>query len=370
MNKLEISKEDLKFNIASLKNIINNSKKDDNGNKLEVIAVVKGNAMGLGLTPFSKFLLDNGIRILAVANLEELVALREAKIDSEILMLTPTSNEKELKLLIENKATITIGSLEELEIAEKILEDHDLEINAHIKIDTGLGRYGFLSDNTDILDCFEKAKRVHIKGMYTHFSKPIDERWTRQQFNRFLDVVAGVKSSGYTPGILHVCATTAFLKYPEMHLNAVRLGSYFQGRVLVKDLALKKIGTYKTVVQEIKTVSKGYNISYSNAYKTRKETKIATIPTGYMNGLAKKKVRDSFSFKDNIISVLMEIKKIFKDNSFKVEINGKEYKIIGRIGMYHAEVDITGSDVKVGDEVIIKTISPLEISENIKREYN
>lgn len=88
-----------------------------------------------------------------------------------------------------------------------------------------------------------------------------------------------------------------------------------------------------------------------------------------MDGFGRKKVRDSFSFADNVIACLMEFKKIFKDNSFKVEINGKEYKVIGRIGMYHSEVDITESDVKVGEEVVIKSISPLEVSENIKREY-
>jgi len=254
MKKLVISKEDFKYNISALKNVINNSKRDDNGNKLVVIGVVKANGIGLGLIPYSKFLLDNGIKLLAVANVQELVDLRNAKIDSEIIMLTPTSDEKELKTLIENKATITIGSLEELEKLEKILEEENLEINAHVKIDTGLARYGFLYDNSDIIDCFENAKRVHITGMYTHFSKPIDEKWTRLQFNRFLDSVAGVKSFGYNPGLLHVCETTAFLKYPDMHLNAVRLGSYFQGRILVKNIALKKLGTFKTNVQEIKTV--------------------------------------------------------------------------------------------------------------------
>ena len=370
MKKLVISKEDFKYNISALKNVIKNSKRDDEGNKLEVIAVVKGNGVGLGLVPYSKFLLKNGIRILAVANIEELISLRDAKIDSEIIMLTPTSNEKELKTLIENKATITIGSLEEFEKAEKILEEENLEINAHIKIDTGLARYGFLYTDTDIIECFERTKRIHIVGMYTHFSKPIDEKWTRLQFDRFLDVVAGVKGSGYNPGMLHVCATTAFLKYPDMHLNAVRLGSYFQGRVLVKNLALRKLGVLKTNVQEIKNIPKGYNISYSNSYKAKRNTTIATIPIGYMDGFGRKKVRDSFSFKDNVVSVLMEIKKIFKDNSYKVEINGKEYKIVGRLGMYHCEVDITDSNIKVGDEVTVKLISPLEVNENIKREYN
>ena len=289
MKKLVISKEDFKYNISALKNVINNSKRDDNGNKLVVIGVVKANGIGLGLIPYSKFLLDNGIKILAVANVQELVDLRNAKIDSEIIMLTPTSDEKELKTLIENKATITIGSLEELEKLEKILEEENLEINAHVKIDTGLARYGFLYDNSDIIDCFENAKRVHITGMYTHFSKPIDEKWTRLQFNRFLDSVAGVKSYGYNPGLLHVCETTAFLKYPDMHLNAVRLGSYFQGRILVKNIALKKLGTFKTNVQEIKTVPKGYNISYSNSFRVKRETKLATIPVRIYGWIRKKK---------------------------------------------------------------------------------
>ena len=138
---------------------------------------------------------------------------------------------------------------------------------------------------------------------------------------------------------------------------------------MVSNIALKKLGVLKANVQEIKIVPKGYNISYSNNYKTKSEAKIATIPVGYMDGFGRKKVRDSFSFADNVISCLMEMKKIFKDNSFKVEINGKEYKVIGRIGMYHSEIDITGSDVKVGDTVMIKSVSPLEVSENIKREY-
>lgn len=369
MKKLEISKKDLKYNISAIKKEVAEHGKDDAGNKTEIIAVVKANGMGLGLVQFSKFLLDNGIKYLAVATLEELIELRQAGITSNILMLTPITLEKELEKLIDNKATITIGSLEELEKVEKILEEKDMQINAHIKIDTGFARYGFLYDNDEIIDCFERAKRIKITGTFTHFSKPIDEKWTRIQFNRFLDAVAGIKSFGHNPGMLHVSSTTAFLKYKDMHLNAVRVGSFFQGRTLVKNLALKQVGIFKTNVAEIKLLPKGYNISYSNSYKTKKETKVAVIPVGYMDGLNRKKNRDSFSFKDNVISVLIEVKKIFKDNSIKVKINEKEYKIIGRIGMYHSIVDITDSDVKVGDEVTIK-IAPLEVNDNIKREYN
>jgi len=76
-------------------------------------------------------------------------------------------------------------------------------------------------------------------------------------------------------------------------------GSCIQGRVLVKNTGLKKIGKFKTEIITIKELEKGYNISYSNEYKTKKETKIAVIPVGYMDGFNLKNQRDSFSFKNN-----------------------------------------------------------------------
>ena len=114
---------------------------------------------------------------------------------------------------------------------------------------------------------------------------------------------------------------------------------------------------------------KGYTVSYGNTYKTKKETKVAIIPVGYMDGLNKDKLRDDFSFKNNIISVFMEIKKIFKNNSIKVKIGNMDYKVIGRLGMYHSIVDITDSNnIKVGDEVELN-ITPLQTNEKIRREY-
>ena len=220
----------------------------------------------------------------------------------------------------------------------------------------------------EIIELFKLNKMVYISGMYTHFSKPIDEKWTKKQFERFLKVIEYVKKAGYNPGMLHACESTAFFKYKYMYLNAVRIGSAFQGRTLIKGTGLKKIGTFKTYIAEIKNVPKGYNISYSNEYKTKRNSKIAIIPVGYMDGLNRKNARDSFSFKDNILSVLIEIKKIFKDNKIKVLINGKLYPVIGRLGMYHCVIDITGTDIKENDEVTLN-ITPLQTNENIKREY-
>lgn len=153
-----------------------------------------------------------------------------------------------------------------------------------------------------------------------------------------------------------------------MHLNAVRIGSLIQGRTLIPVDGLKKIGQFKSSIQEIKTVPKGYNISYGNMYKTKRETKIAIIPVGTMDGFNMKKDRDIFSFKENFLSVGIEVKKFFKDNRLKVLIKDKKYNIIGRIGMYHAVVDITGADVSLEDEVVLD-IPPMQVNQTIRREY-
>lgn len=127
--------------------------------------------MGLGLEEYSKFLVENGIKTLAVANFEEAITLRNIGIESEILMLTPIALKKELQLLIENDITITLGSFEEFELAENLAKENNKRINAHIKIDTGFGRYGFLSTEKEIvLEVVKKCENINItRNVYAFF---------------------------------------------------------------------------------------------------------------------------------------------------------------------------------------------------------
>lgn len=367
MKKLEVSKKDFKNNIEIIKSIADKANKN-----LKIIAVVKANGVGLDIVQYSKFLVENGIDILAVAQTEEAIKLREqANIKEEIIMLSPTIIKKELQLLLENDITLTIGSLSELALIESVAEDlGKSEIKVHIKIDTGLARFGFLYTNIqDIISVFEKSKIVKITGTYTHFACAHNEKRTSLQFDRFMECIKQIKEAGYDPGMLHASASTAFLKYPQMCLDAVRIGSAFQGRTLIKIDNLVKLGTFKSSIIEIKILPKGYTISYGGIYKTKKITKVAIIPVGYMDGFCKDKLRDNFTFKNNLIAVGMEIRKIFRDNSLKVKINGKYYKVIGSIGMYHSIVDITESEnINVRDEVSLN-ITPLQTNDTIRREY-
>ena len=116
-------------------------------------------------------------------------------------------------------------------------------------------------------------------------------------------------------------------------------------------------------------VPKGYTISYGKMYKTKRETKIAIVPVGFMDGLNRRNDRDIFSWKENLLSVGIEIKKMFRDNRLKVWIQGKKYPIIGRIGMYHCVVDITDDEnISLQDEVFLE-VPPMQINSIIRREY-
>lgn len=370
MKKLIISRKDLKNNLKVIRKILNAPGKDDFGNVPKIIAVVKGNGMGLGLIEYSKFLVNNGINYLAVANIEEALNLRQAGIKESIFMLTPIVNEKEIQKMIENDVIFTIGSTYEIEMIEKVANDLNKDVQAHLKIDTGFARYGFLYSNTnEIIKAFKMCDKLKIVGTYTHFARPLDEKFTYIQFNRFMNVIKILKQNDLDAGMLHVSESTAFLKYPIMNLNAVRIGSLLQGRTMVPNKDLIKIGEFKSSIVEIKTVPKGYNISYGDMFKTKRETKIAILPVGYIDGLNMKKDRDIFSFRENFLSVAIELKKFFKDNTIKVKIKDKKYNVIGRVGMYHIVIDITsGVDISIGDEAIFD-IPPMLTNSMIRREY-
>ena len=152
MKVLEISKQALNYNLDIIKNKVNYP-------ETKIIAVVKANAMGLGLIEFVKFLLENGINTFAVSNTIEAIALRDAGNSSEIQMLSEVSNEDEIRALIEKDIILTIGNLEEKEKIDKIAKEFGKKVKAQIKIDTGFARFGFIYNDDSI---FEAIKSLYF----------------------------------------------------------------------------------------------------------------------------------------------------------------------------------------------------------------
>ena len=372
MKRLLIKKEDLKHNIDIIKDIAKKNISDENKNPIKIIAVLKANAYGLGLVQFANFLLDNNINFFAVANLEEALELRKSGFKNDILMLSSTSIKEEVTKLIENDIIITLGSKEAFEVADKVACEKDIIIKAHLKIDTGFGRYGFLYNNpSEIIDVINSSSNIQIQGTFSHFSSSFssNSQYTDIQFKRFTSCVDYLNDNKIDTGMLHICNSCAFLQYPKYHMNAVRLGSAFLGRIPIKNIyGLKKIGQFETQVSEIKYLPKGHNIGYGNRYETKDKMKIAIIPVGYMDGFNVKTKDISFKFIESLRYLYNDFKRFIKKEKTYVTINGKNYKIVGVTGMYNTQIDITNSNVKVGDIVKID-ISIRNINPTIERKY-
>ncbi len=380
MKSLVINREDLKHNIRKIKEIAKDTGRLDNHKPIKVIAVVKGNGYGLGLIPYSKFLIDNGIDFLAVSTVEEAIKLREAGLQAKILMLSSTAIKKEIELLVENDIIITIGSKEALDMAETVAKERNKTVKAHLKIDTGFGRYGFIySQKQELLESLKNMKNVQIEGTFSHFSLAFYEKneYSEEQFKRFMDVIEFLKENNIETGILHISNSSAFLKFKHMRLNAVRVGSAFLGRLAIPNTyGLKKIAYLKSNVAEIKDLPENYNVGYSNSFTTKKSTKIALVPVGYADGYNVREQRDMFRKIDRLRYIVRDIKDAFKDKSLYVNILCKDSpekkyqrcKVLGRIGMYHISVDVTRKDVQVGSEVKLD-VSPMFVDSSIRREY-
>lgn len=310
--------------------------------------------------------------MFAVATVEEALELRKSGIKQEILMLSSTCIKEDVQALIENNITLTIGSKESAKIANDVGEAiSPKKVKAHLKIDTGFGRYGFIySEKEEILETIKSSKNIEFEGIYTHFSIAFfNDKYTLEQYEKFIDVTKFLEDNKINFKLRHVCNSSSFIKFPQMHLDAVRIGSSFSGRISVENkIGLKKIGNLETEVSEIRELPKDFNVGYSNIYKTKKQMKVAIIPVGHSDGFNVTSDKDMFRKRDKLRYLNTSIKSFFKKQSLRVKINGKSYNIIGRLGMYHCTVDIGLDEIKVGDKAIFD-VNPLYIDTRIRREY-
>lgn len=363
MKALVVEKEKIKENINKLKERASENTK--------IIAVVKCNGYGLGAVKFTKCLIENGIDFFAVSTVEEALELRKAGIKNDILMLSCTAVKEEIKKLIENNIILSIGSKEDIETVESVAEEKKVKVRVHLKIDTGMGRYGFtVAQKEELIDTLKKLRNIKIEGTFSHFSSSYyDDKYTKMQFDKFLEIVEILKDNNIDTGMLHICNSAAFIKYPEMHLDAVRIGSAFLGRLaFLDDLKLNQIGYLQAKVTEIKEIEKGSYISYSNAYKTKKKTKVAIVPCGYTEGFNLTIGKDMFREIDKVRNVFRATKELFKKEKIVIKIANKNCEVLGRVGTHHVVCDITNKDINIEDNVIMK-INPKYVDTSVSRVY-
>lgn len=331
-----------------------------------LIGVVKGNGYGFGIKEFSTVLKDNGIKTFAVTEVDDIAELKEVLDNEDILVMRSTCIEDEARIIAESGCIATIGSLNSAEVMDKVSKDLGVKTKCYLKIDTGMGRYGFMpSEVESAIRCYD-FENLDFIGAYTHFSSAFtNTELTKAQLALFKDTMAQIEKAGKKVGILHAANSPALLNVSDVCLDSVRVGSAFTGRVITQSKTkLNRLGRLEAEVIEIKTVPAGYSVGYNGLYKTKRETKIAIVPIGHYDGFGLAKEKETADLR----SVLSQLKKYLNKKQMYVKIEGRMYSVIGEIGLSHTAVDVTGSDVKIGDTASVD-ISPLMVNPRIKRVY-
>lgn len=318
---VEISKENLKYNITKFKNL---------AKEKEILAVVKTNAYGLGAIKVASILMEAGINFFGVANLEEAIELQEAGINSRILVLGASFNEDFIEA---EKYDIHLGisSFEQLEF----LKENNLKTPIHIKIDTGMTRLGFDIEDVEEAINFCFKNQLNLKGVFSHLSDSTivnasNTEFTLSQIEKFKKII-----KNYDIEYKHISNSTGLTNFSEnIYGNLARLGLGMYGfKGDKKDYNLKNTFTLKTKVAFIKKVKAECFVSYSRLYKLKPNESYAVLPLGYADGL----------------------KKYLNKGSY-VLINNVKCEIIGSICMDMCMIKIPKeleNSIKIGDEVIV-----------------
>ena len=356
MSRYIIEKDKLIENIETVKKLAG----------VPVIGVVKGNGYGFGIKEFTTVLKENGIKTFAVTEVTDIPVLKEILDDEDILVMRSTCIEDEARIIAENGCIATIGSEEACRVMNSVSASLGVKTKCHLKIDTGMGRYGFMpSEISKAIACYS-AENLEFTGIYTHFSSAFrNAALTKTQLTMFKDCIEQIEKTGCSTGIAHCANSPALLNVEGVAMDSVRIGSAFTGRVITKsNVGLHRLGILEAEVIDVKTVPKGYFVGYNGTYQTKEETKIAIVPIGHYDGFGLTKEKELVDLRYS----LSVFKNYLKKKQMYVKINGRMYHVIGGIGLSHTAVNITGSDVKVGDTATVD-ISPLMINPRIERVY-
>lgn len=337
-----------------------------------VIGVVKGNGYGLGTVAFAEVLIECGIGVLAVACIEEAKALRSAGITLPILLMTPPANADIAEKIVELNIIAAVDSLSSAELLDAAAKAKAVKAKAHIKIDTGLGRYGFLPGQENrIIDIYNSCDNIEFTGIYSHFSCSFAKspESVNRQLKEFLGVTQKLENEGYDCGVKHIANSSAALLYPATHLDSMRIGSALLGRPAVPNtVGLRKVGMMECEIAAVKDLPKNHNIGYGDAYKTKKPLRIAIVPIGHIHGFGMEKRKDCFRLRDVARYVLGDVKSMFGQATLTCLIGGKQVPVIGRIGLTHTTVDVTGVDCAVGDTARFE-MNPLQVDALVERVF-
>jgi len=379
---VEVDLRAIKHNIEEVRNII--------GKNVRLMVVIKAEGYGHGSIPIAKKAVECGVDYLGVSTLFEGIALRQEGIDVPILVLTPPLPEQ-AHYVVEFDLHVAVSSLDLVQALEKEAIKAKTKVGVHVKVDTGFGRFGVYPNQVEqyVAAILNYHKHIKIIGIFSHLSMAAasNPSYSYKQFKVFQEVLEVVENKlGQRNIIKHIANSAATLRFPEMHLDMVRIGNLIYGQCPVKSnkkVSLKNTWKFKSRIIHIKRYKKGVRIGYNGEYKTKRDSVIGIVPVGYYEGLGLEFDHNYINLSSLLKLTVKNFLKLIRHSRFKkyAKVRGKKAEIIGKISMQNCFIDLTDIDgVEVGDEVelpvkriAIKTFIPrvyFDLKEEARHEFD
>ena len=297
-----------------------------------IMAMVKAFAYGSGSAEIASLLEYNQVSYFAVAFADEGVALREAGITSPIMVMNPDKGVMEL--LIRNDLEPEIYSMESYDSFSAVAVRNGLvHYPVHLKLDTGLHRLGFSPDDIDDLAGFIAGQdQVKVVSLFSHLAAsddPDHDDFTRRQASLLISAGERLREKLGYGFKLHLLNSSGISRFPEYQFDMVRMGIGLYGIGRYKGLNLRPTGRFLTAVSQVRIVAAGEPVSYGCHGSCGHDREIAVIPVGYADGLRRE----------------------LSDGRGSLFIRGRKVPIAGSICMDMCMADVTGLQVRAGDEV-------------------
>ncbi len=316
------------------------------GAAVTVCAVVKADAYGHGAVECSRALEGEGAKWLGVTSLDEAIPLREAGIQSNVLLMTGFWRGEEAEI-IRLQLTPTVWELWQIESLEKAAAGLGVARHpVHLKVDTGMGRLGVAVEQLPaVLRALSAAKHLRLEGLSTHLasSEIMDAPSVAEQEKNFEAARKMAREAGFEPTFVHMANTAAVISRRETWNTMVRPGVALYGYYLpfqragrevsggTLRLPVKPILTWKTRILSLRNFAANQPLGYGGTYATKAPAHVAVLPVGYADGYNRQ-----------------------LSNRGRVIVRDHYAPIVGRISMDLTLADVTGiPGVSVGDEVIL-----------------
>ena len=312
----------------------------------KMVCMVKASAYGAGSVEVAKTLQDRGVNYLAVAVADEGAELRRAGITAGIIVMNPEMTA--FKTLFDYELEPEVYNFKLLDALIKAAEKEGIQgFPVHIKLDTGMPRLGFdpRLDLPALIDRLHHQTSVIPRSVFSHFvgsDSPDFDDFSARQFALF-DEASKTLQAAFPHKILrHICNSAGIERFPERHLDMVRLGLGLYGIDPIDNRSLQNVTTLRTTILQIRECPKGDSVGYSRRTVLERDSRIAAIPIGYADGLNRH----------------------LGNRRGYCLVNGQRADYVGNICMDVCMIDVTDTDCREGDTVEIfgDNLPPAELA--------